>query len=128
VRLVLHASSTAVDTDFTAMLVDVHPTGFCQRLCDSMVRARYRDGYDEPRLMEPGTVYEFTIDLWNTSQVFFKGHRIRLDVSSSAFPKYDRNLNTGEPIDTGTQMQPADNTVWHDTVRPSRLVLPVIPR
>ena len=128
VQLILHASSTALDTDFTAMLVDVHPTGFCQRLCDSMVRARYRDGYDEPRLMEPGTVYEFTIDVWNTSQVFFKGHRIRLDISSSAFPKYDRNLNTGEPVDTGTRMQRADNTVWHGTARPSRIVLPLIPR
>jgi uncharacterized protein len=128
VQLVLHASSTAVDTDFTAMLIDVHPSGFCQRLCDSMVRARYRDGYDDPHLMEPGTVYEFAIDLWNTSQVFFKGHRIRLDISSSSFPKYDRNLNTGEPVDTGTRMQSADNTVWHDTARPSRLVLPVIPR
>ena len=93
-----------------------------------MVRARYREGFDEPHLMEPGTDYEFTIDLWNTSQVFFKGHRIRLDVSSSSFPKYDRNLNTGEPVDTGTRMERADNTVYHDTARPSRLVLPVIPR
>jgi putative CocE/NonD family hydrolase len=126
VTLVLHASSTAVDTDFTAMLIDVHPTGFCQRLCDSMVRARYRDGHDEARLMDPGTVYEFTIDLWNTSQLFFKGHRIRLDISSSAFPKYDRNLNTGEPVDTATRMQAAENTVWHDGAHPSRLVLPLI--
>jgi hypothetical protein len=128
IRLVLHASSSAVDTDFTAMLLDVHPTGFCQRLCDSMVRARYRDGHDAERLMEPGTVYELTIDLWNTSQVFLAGHRIRLDISSSAFPKYDRNLNTGEPVDTGTRMVQAENTIWHDHAHPSRLVLPIIPR
>ena len=128
VQLVVHASSTAVDTDFTAMLIDVHPSGFCQRLCDSMIRARYRDGHLDPKLMAPGTVYELTIDMWNTSQVFLKGHRIRLDISSSAFPKYDRNLNTGEPVDTGTRMERADNTVWHDAARPSRIVLPLIPR
>lgn len=128
VQLVLHVSSTAVDTDFTAMLLDVHPSGFCQRLCDSMVRMRYRDGHDAARPMDPGTVYEVVIDLWNTSQVFVAGHRIRLDISSSAFPKYDRNLNTGEAIDTGTRWERAENTVWHDAVRPSRLVLPIIPR
>ena len=127
VRLVLHASSSAVDTDFTGKLVDVHPNGFCQRLCDSMVRARFREGHDREAFLEPGTVYEFGIDLWNTSVVFQAGHRIRLEVSSSAFPKYDRNLNTGEPIDTGVRMQPAENTVWHNATYQSRLVLPVIP-
>lgn len=127
-KLVLFASSSAVDTDFTAKLIDVHPNGFCQRLTDSMVRGRYREGHDEARLMEPGTVYEFTIDLWNISKLFPKGHRIRLEVSSSAFPKYDRNLNTGEPIDTGTRMEQAENRIWHDADHPSRLVLPVIPR
>lgn len=128
VRLVLFASSTAVDTDFTAKLVDVHPTGFCQRLCDSVVRARYRNTHERAELMEPGTVYEFQIDMWNTSQVFLPGHRIRLEVSSSAFPKYDRNLNTGEDIGTGTAMVQAENRVWHDPEHPSRLVLPLIPR
>jgi putative CocE/NonD family hydrolase len=128
VKLVLHASSSAVDTDFTAKLVDVHPTGFCQRLCDSVIRARYREGVDRCVLMEPGTVYEFEIDMWNTAQVFYAGHRIRLEVSSSAFPKYDRNLNTGEDIGTGTRMVQAENKIWHDAEHPSRLVLPVIPR
>ena len=127
VRLRLFASSSAVDTDFTAKLVDVHPTGFCQRLCDGVVRARYRDGVDHAVLMEPGTVYEFDIDMWNTSQVFFAGHRVRLEVSSSAFPKYDRNLNTGDDIGTGTRMAVAENHVWHDPAHPARLVLPVIP-
>jgi len=127
VRLVLFASSSAVDTDFTAKLVDVHPSGFCQRLCDSVVRARYRHGPDKTELMTPGEVYEFEIDMWNTSQVFEAGHRIRLEVSSSSFPKFDRNLNTGEDIGTGTRMETATNRVWHDGAHPSRLVLPVIP-
>ena len=127
VRLRLFISSSAVDTDFTAKLVDVHPGGFCQRLCDSVLRARYREGVDRTVLMEPGQVYEIEIDLWNTSQVFLAGHRIRLEVSSSAFPKYDRNLNTGEDIGKGTRMVIAENRVWHDESRPSTLVLPVIP-
>ena len=126
VRLLLHASSSAVDTDFSAKLVDVHPSGFCQRLCDSIIRARYREGVDRAVLMEPGTVYEFDIDMWNTSQVILAGHRLRLEVSSSAFPKYDRNLNTGEDIGTGTRMQTAENRVWHDAAHPSRLILPIV--
>jgi uncharacterized protein len=127
VRLVLFASSSAVDTDFTAKLVDVHPSGFCQRLCDSVVRARYREGPREAKLLVPDEVYEFEIDLWNTCQVFKARHRIRLEISSSAFPKYDRNLNTGEDIGTGVSMATATNRVWHDAEHPSRLVLPVIP-
>ena len=127
VRLVLFASSSAVDTDFAAKLVDVHPSGFCQRLCDSIVRARYRNGPQEAVLIEPGVIYEYRIDLWNTSQVFKAGHRIRLDVTSSAFPKFDRNLNTGEPIGSSTRMVTAHNSVWHDPEHPSRLILPAIP-
>jgi uncharacterized protein len=127
VRMVLFASSSAVDTDFAAKLVDVHPSGFCQRLCDSIVRARYRNGPREAVLIGPGVVYEYRIDLWNTSQVFKAGHRIRLEVTSSAFPKFDRNLNTGEQIGSGTRMVTAQNSVWHDPEHPSRLILPVIP-
>jgi uncharacterized protein len=127
VRLVLFASSSAVDTDFTAKLVDVHPNGFCQRLCDGVVRARFREGPEREVLLTPGTVYQFDVDMWNTCQVVRAGHRIRLEVSSSAFPKYDRNLNTGEPIATGTRMIVAENRVCHDAAHPSRLVLPVIP-
>jgi putative CocE/NonD family hydrolase len=127
VRLVLHVSSSAVDTDFTAKLVDVHPGGFCQRLCDSVVRGRLREGVDHEVPVEPGTVYELDIDMWNTCQVFRAGHRIRLEVSSSAFPKYDRNLNTGEGGGEATRMVVAENRVWHDAAHPSRLVLPLIP-
>jgi putative CocE/NonD family hydrolase len=127
VRLRLFASSSAVDTDFTAKLVDVHPTGFCQRLCDGVVRARYRRGHEKAEFMEPGLVYEFDIEMWNTAQVFLPGHRIRLEVSSSAFPKYDRSLNTDEDIATATRMETAENRVWHDAEHPSRLILPIIP-
>ena len=128
ITLHLHASTGAVDTDFMAMLCDVHPGGFAQRLCDSAVRLRYREGHEREVLAEPGTIYELTIDLWNTSQVFFAGHRVRLQVASSAFPKYDRNLGTGEPIATGTRFVRTENRVFHDPEHPSRLVLPVIPR
>jgi putative CocE/NonD family hydrolase len=127
IRLVLHASSSAVDTDFTAKLVDVHPGGFCQRLCDGVVRARYREGFTRESPLQPGTVHEVHVDMWNTCQVFMAGHRIRLEVASSAFPKYSRNLNTGEPAATATRMVVAENRVWHDPDHPSRLVLPLIP-
>jgi hypothetical protein len=127
VRLKLYASSDGLDTDFTAKLVDVHPDGFCQRLTDGIVRGRFRDGMMEEKPLEPGTVHEFEVDLWNTSQVFQAGHRIRLEVSSSAFPKYDRNLNTGGPLATGTDMRVAENQVRHGGVYASHLILPVIP-
>ena len=127
VRLELFASSSALDTDFAAKLVDVHPGGFCQRLCDGIVRARYREGMDREILLVSGEVVPMEVDLWSTSHVFRAGHRIRLEVASSAFPKYDRNLQTGEPLATGTRMEVAENRVWHTPSWPSRLILPVIP-
>jgi putative CocE/NonD family hydrolase len=127
IRLRLYAASSAVDTDFMAKLVDVHPGGFIQRLCDGMVRARFRNGMSQPELIEPGKTYPFEVDLWNTSQVFFKGHRIGLELASSAFPKYDRNLNTGEDLGSGTRMVIAEQTIYHDIERPSALILPLIP-
>lgn len=127
VRLVLHATSSAPDTDFTGKLLDVHPTGFAQRLCDGMVRARFREGFDAERLLEPGQQVEYDIDLWHTAHVFQPGHRLRVEVASSAFPKYDRNLNTGEPLTTSTRMQTAAQAVHHDAARPSHLLVPVVP-
>jgi putative CocE/NonD family hydrolase len=128
VRLRLYASSTARDTDFTAKLLDVHPDGFSQRLCDGMVRARFRHGYREPEsFVTPGEITLYDIDMWSTSHVFGVGHRIRLEVSSSAFPKYDRNLNTGASLATGTDMVTAVSSVWHDGEHPSQLVLHEIP-
>jgi putative CocE/NonD family hydrolase len=125
VRLELYASSSAPDTDFMAMLLDVHPSGFAQRLCDGMVRARYREGMDRPSLIEPGRVYCYDVDLWDTSQVFKAGHRIALQIASSAFPKYDRNLNTGGSLADESEMRTADQRIYHDASHPSRLVLPL---
>jgi putative CocE/NonD family hydrolase len=128
VRVDLYASSSAPDTDFMAMLLDIWPNGFRQRLCDGMVRARFRDGMEQPTLIEPGRIYQYTIDCWNTAQVFQVGHRIGLAISSSAFPKYDRNLNTGEPLGQTTAMAVAEQRIYHDAEHPSAVILPVIPR
>ena len=127
VRVELYAASSAPDTDFMAKLVDVWPNGFTQRLCDGMVRARFRDGMERPTLIEPGQVYCYTIDCWNTAQVFRTGHRIGLEVASSAFPKYDRNPNTGAPLGQSTELAVAEQTIYHDAAHPSALILPVIP-
>ena len=97
-------------------------------ITEGVIRARFRNGvWDPPALMEPGEVYEFTIDLQVTSNVFLRGHRIRLDVTSSNFPLWDRNLNTGNDPATDTEMRAADQTVCHDAARPSHLPVPVIP-
>ncbi len=127
VTVELWASSSAVDTDFTAKLIDVHPDGYAMNLLDGIIRSRYRDSTEEPRLMEPGAPYRFEIDLWATSNVFLPGHRIRLEISSSNFPRFDRNLNTGEPFGEGAAGMPAQQTIFHQHDRPSCLVLPVIP-
>ena len=124
----LYAASSAPDTDFMAKLVDVHPTGFTQRLCDGMARARFREGMDRPSLIQPGEIYKYTIDCWNTAQVFRAGHRIGLEIASSAFPKYDRNLNTGAPLCQTAEMAVAEQRICHDAEHPSCVVLPIIPR
>jgi putative CocE/NonD family hydrolase len=126
ISLELFAKSTAVDTDFTAKLVDVAPDGFAQNLTEGIIRARYRDSQEKPALMNPGEVYRFTIDLWSTGNVFLKGHVLRLEVSSSNFPRFDRNLNTGQAQGSGERFTSATNTVYHDAEHPSALVLPVV--
>jgi putative CocE/NonD family hydrolase len=128
VTATLHIDSTAPDTDFTARLVDVAPSGFALNLCEGILRVKYRESWERPELMTPGTIYPTTIDLGVTSHAFRVGHRIRLDVSSSSFPRFDRNLNTGEPIAQATVIQVARQTVHHDADCPSHVVLPVIPR
>ena len=134
VSLELYAKSSAVDTDFTAKLVDVWPDGFAQNLAEGIIRARYRDSREKPEMMTPGQVYKFTIDLWATSNVFKKGHVLRLEISSSNFPRFDRNLNNGATryIRTGDgpaadQFVTATNVVLHDADHPSALILPVVP-
>jgi uncharacterized protein len=127
VSLELFAKSSAVDTDFTAKLVDVGPDGFAQNLTEGIVRARYRDSQEKANLMNPGQIYKFTIDLWSTSNVFLKGHTLRLEISSSNFPRFDRNLNTGEDPAFAKNYVSATNTVYHDAEHPSALILPIVP-
>jgi uncharacterized protein len=127
VKLILHASSTAPDSDFTAKLVDVAPCGYARNLTDGILRARYRHSMAEGTMLTPGEVTELEIDLWATSNCFLPGHRIRLEVSSSNFPRFDRNPNTGELPAHATEMVSALQTIHHTATHPSRLVLPVIP-
>jgi putative CocE/NonD family hydrolase len=127
VKLTLYASSSAPDTDFTAKLVDLEPCGFARNLTDGIIRARVRESQASPSLIAPGKVYEFNIDMWSTSNLFKAGHRIRLEVSSSNFPRFDRNPNTGHDLFTDAETRPALQTVMHESAYASRLVLPVIP-
>jgi putative CocE/NonD family hydrolase len=127
----LWISSDVTDTDFTAKLVDVYPPnedypdGYAMNLTDGILRVRYRDSWERPRLMTPGEVYRVRIDAFPTSNLFVRGHRIRLDVSSSNFPHFDLNFNTGEPEGRATHARVARNRVHMDRDRPSHLVLPV---
>ena len=124
-KLVLHASSDAPDTDFVAKLV-VYPHGQAINLAEGIIRARYRESLSRPKLMEPGKTYEFEINMLATSNVFLKGHRIRVDVTSSHFPQFDRNPNTGDPFGTSATIRVAIQTVQHSSAYPSHIVLPVI--
>ncbi len=127
VTLDLFAKSSAVDTDFTAKLVDVWPNGFAQNLTEGILRASFRENtLGDPKPITPGHVYEYKIDLWSTSNVFLKGHRIRLEVSSSNFPRFDRNLNTGHSAADSSDIVKATNTVLHDAEHPSALILPIV--
>ena len=130
VEAILFVSSSAVDTDFTAKLVDVHPSGRAEILADGILRARHRHSLSDPEPLEPGRVEEILISVGGTANVFRAGHRIRLDISSSNFPRFDANTNTGGVIaDEGPDAGvPALNRVFHDTSRPSRLLLPVVER
>jgi putative CocE/NonD family hydrolase len=129
----LWVSSSALDTDFTAKLLDIYPTsedypdGFHMNITEGIIRARYRDFSGRAELLQPGEVYELTIVLEPTSNLFQAGHRIRLDIASSNFPRFDINPNTGEPVGQHTHAVVATNTVYHDAARPSHVILPIIP-
>jgi putative CocE/NonD family hydrolase len=127
VSLKLFAASSAPDTDFTAKLIDVRPDGYAQNIVEGVLRARFRESLTAPTLITPEKVYEYTIALWATSHVFKAGHRLRLEVSSSNFPRYDRNPNTGHEFGVDDELRTAEQTIFHDQRYPSRLVLPVIP-
>jgi len=122
----LFIKSSAADTDFTAKLVDVGPDGFAQDLTEGILRMRYRGSAEHATLMNPGQIYEISLDLWATSNVFLRGHSLRLEISSSNFPRFDRNLNTGEEIKFARTMVAASNTILHDAQHPSSLVLPIM--
>jgi putative CocE/NonD family hydrolase len=130
----LWVSSSALDTDFTAKLIDVHPPsedypdGFDMILVDSVIRCRYREGFDHEVLLEPRVPVPVTISLWATSNLFAAGHRIRVDISSSNWPRLEVNPNTGEAIGRHTHHVVAEQAVYVDARRPSSIVLPVIPR
>lgn len=132
VTVKLWISSTALDTDFTAKLIDVcpphadYPLGFDLNLGDSIKRARYRDSLEHATLLKPGEIYELQIDIYPTSNLFARGHRIRVDISSSNFPRFDVNPNTGDALQTHRRAIVADNTIFHDASRPSHIVLPII--
>lgn len=130
IELHLFVASSARDTDFTGKLVDVYPDGRAMLLTEGILRARYRNSMTEPELLEPDTVYELRLNLWATANVFLPGHRIRLEISSSNFPRFDRNSNTGGEIasETADQYRPAINRIFHDAAHPSRLLLPIIER
>jgi uncharacterized protein len=127
IKVTLYAASSATDTDFTAKLIDVWPNGFAERLSDGIVRARFRNGMEKEELIQPGTINQYLIDAWNTCDMYQIGHRIRIEISSSAFPKYPRNLNTGEPLGRNTKRLTAQQAIYHDAQHPSHVTLPIVP-
>ncbi len=125
-RMDLHATTDGRDTDWMVKLIDVHPDGKAYPMAEGILRARFRSGLDAPTLLEPGTAYQYEVDMVGTAVVFQPGHRIRVDITSSNFPQFDRNLNTGDPLGKGTQPRVAQQTIWHSPARPSAIVLPVV--
>jgi hypothetical protein len=136
VEITLFASSTATDTDFTAKLLDVYPpsadfpSGFDMNLTDGIVRASYRDHFERRQLLEPGKIYSIIVRPFDTANVVKRGHRLRIDISSSNFPRFDVNPNTGEPLGVNRSIKIAENSIYHDPAHPSAVklfLLPVIP-
>ena len=128
IRAVLYAATDGLDTDWTAKLVDVSESGYAMNLCDGIIRARFRTGFDRQLLLEPDSIYCYEIEMGVTGNVFRKGHSIRLEISSSNFPRFDRNPNTGAILGNDDKMRTAMQTVYHDTEHASHIVLPIIPK
>jgi putative CocE/NonD family hydrolase len=122
----LHATTDGRDTDWMIKLLDVHPDGKAYPMAEGILRARFREGLDKPALLTPGQAYRYSIDMVGTALVFQPGHRVRVDVTSSNFPQFDRNLNTGDPLGKGTQPRVAQQTIHHSASRPSAIILPVV--
>lgn len=126
VTMDLHATTDGKDTDWMVKLVDVFPDGKAYPMAEGILRARFRDGLDKPSMLTPGQAYRVTVDMIGTAVVFQPGHRIRVDITSSNFPQFDRNLNTGDPLGKGTQPRVAQQTIHHSAAKPSAIVLPVV--
>lgn len=126
IKVVLWAASTAPDTDFTAKLVDVFPSGYAMNVAQGIIRARVRESFERPTPIEPGRVYRYEIDCWSSSNLVQRGHRIRVEISSSNFPQFDRNPNTGHSFGLDAELRPATQTVYHDAAHPSHIVLPIV--
>lgn len=126
VKMKLTASTDGPDTDWMVKLVDVYPNGFAMPVAEGILRARFRNGLEKPELLTPNTVYDFTVDLVGTANTFQPGHRIRIDITSSNFPQFDRNPNTGEALGSATKTRVALQTIHHGGARPSHIVLPVV--
>jgi putative CocE/NonD family hydrolase len=127
VKMVLNASTDGKDTDWMIKLVDVHPDGYAMPVSEGILRARFREGLDKIKLLKPGEIYQYEIELTPTANVFLPGHRIRIDITSSNFPQFDRNPNTGEPLGESKNVRVAKQTIYHDKGHPSYIVLPVSP-
>ena len=126
----LHAASDALDTDFTARILDVYPDGRSVNLGPQALgirRARYRNGYEKEELLTPNKPEKFKIELFDIGHTFLPGHKIRIDISSSAYPQYNPNQNTGNPVATDTEWKIAQQTIYHDGQRPSHVLLPILP-
>jgi putative CocE/NonD family hydrolase len=128
ISLELFVSSSAVDTDLVGKLVDVYPDGRAINLSEGILRLRYRNSYEKPELLNPGQVYKVFVDLWSTANVFLPGHRLRVEVSGSSFPRFSRNLNIGGSSESAHQGIKATNVIYHDHEHPSALIVPVVPR
>jgi putative CocE/NonD family hydrolase len=126
VKVVVYVSTSAPDTDFTAKLVDVYPDGRAVNLCDGILRLRYRESLEKPKLAQVGETYRITINAGVTANVFRKGHRMRLEISSSNFPRFDRNPNTGARVADEVRLRAATQTIYHDPQRPSHLLMSVV--
>ena len=126
IKVTLYAASSAQDTDFTAKLTDVYPDGKAMLLNNGILRASYRESLERPTQIEPGKVYAYEISIWPTSNLFKAGHRIRLEISSSNFPHYDRNPNTGRRSGMDAELKVAEQTIYHDAQHPSKIVLPIM--
>ena len=126
IKVVLWAASSAPDTDFTAKLVNVYPDGRAINIAQGIIRARYRNSWSEPELMKAGEIYRFEIDCWSSANCFLPGHRIRVEISSSNFPQFDRNPNTGHDFALDDNLSVATQSIFHDSEHPSHILLPVV--